>query len=627
MPMLLLNIVSFLCLCLYLAAGHCIARVSFAHERTLVRLWLGGVFALLLLLWLPALTSFVLGFTVLSQCIALFVCACVGFFSYSLSRKREIRHSAWKDERSVFYTLLPLLALGIFLFLAHYIEPQEGALHVGQSTFGDLPLHLGLVTSISEQGMFPPEYSIFPGMAVGYPFLCDSVSATFHVLGASLRFSMLLPALLAFSLVLLGVYFFFEQWFKRRGTAILATLLFFIGGGFGFWYFFDLIRESPDNFSRIFTEFYHTPTNYTFGGLRWVNPIADMLIPQRATLFGWALLFPCLYLLRRAAFENEPKLFLYLGIIAGCMPLVHTHSFLALGIISIVYVLYALIKQQPRTLLRGWLFYALITAAIAAPQLLLFTFRQSGDFLQPHFNWGNETDSFLWFYIKNLGLLFVLLPIAFFRLPKEERVFYGGAALIWLLGEFIQFQPNPYDNNKLLFIWFAFTCGIVAKLLMELYALLQGFGGRRYLAVCTLCVLFLSGVLTLGRECISDYELFSADEVEAAAYIQTNTEADSLFLTATNHNNAVSSLTGRDIFCGTGAYLFYHGIDYETREQQVRLLYEQPEEYFAMLQEQYGIDYVLLGNSERYSFAVDESYYAQFPIVFENDSVRIYSIP
>jgi hypothetical protein len=222
----------------------------------------------------------------------------------------------------------------------------------------------------------------------------------------------------------------------------------------------------------------------------------------------------------------------------------------------------------------GWLKYGLIVAVLAAPPLLLFTFRQSGDFLQPHFNWGNETDSFLWFYIKNLGLLFLLLPVAYFRLPKEERMFYNGALLIWACG--IHFQPNPYDNNKLLFIWFLFTCGIVARLLAELYQTLKEFPGRRYIAALTVIALFLSGILTLGRECVSDFEQFSADEVQAAHFVQQNTKANSLFLTSTNHNNTVSSLTGRNIYCVTGSYLFFHGVDYEAREQQVRLLFEQP---------------------------------------------------
>lgn len=91
--------------------------------------------------------------------------------------------------------------------------------------------------------------------------------------------------------------------------------------------------------------FYKTPTNLPAEGLRWVNSIADMLIPQRATLFGWALLFPALQLLHRAVMQREYKCIVPLGIIAGCMPLVHTHSFLAIGIISAFLFVVALGKM------------------------------------------------------------------------------------------------------------------------------------------------------------------------------------------------------------------------------------------------------------------------------------------
>ncbi len=623
---MIFDILSLLYLCEYFAAGQLIARALFAAERPLFRWWMGGVFSLLLLLWLPALFGFLCGFSLLAQLLALLVCTAAGVAAFLAGRKETVASVTAGELRPALLTLLPLFLLGGYLFFTHILQPVSGALHSGQSTFGDLPLHLGLVTSIAGQGTFPPQYSIFPGTAVGYPFLCDSISATFYVLGASLRVSLLLPALFAYALVLLGVYCFFLQWQKKTGTAVFSTLLFFLGGGFGFWYFLDLWKTNPEAFTRIFTGFYNTPTNLPDIGLRWVNPIADMLIPQRATLFGWALLFPALYLLRRAAFEHEPKLFVPLGIIAGCMPLVHTHSFLALGMASVVYVLYAFISRQQKATLWGWVRYGLIALALALPQLILFTFRQSGDFLKPHFNWGNEADSFLWFYVKNLGLIFLLLPMAFFRLPKEEKVFYGGAILIWVFSELVLFQPNPYDNNKLLFVWFAFTCGIVGKLLMDLYKQLSGFAGRRYLAFLTLCALFLSGTLTLARETISDYEQFSADEAAAAAYINETAAPDALFLTATNHNNAVSSLTGRNILCGTGSYLYYHGLDYETREQQVRLLFEQPETCFDALHETYGIDYVFVSNYERYNYAVNEAFFSQFPVVYENDTVTIYDV-
>lgn len=119
---------------------------------------------------------------------------------------------------------------------------------------------------------------------------------------------------------------------------MLATYLFFIGGGLGFAYLFNnkqlLAGEGISRWQEMLEGFYKTPTNLPAEGLRWVNSIADMLIPQRATLFGWALLFPALQLLHRAVMQREYKCIVPLGIITGCMPLVHTHSFLAIGIIS-----------------------------------------------------------------------------------------------------------------------------------------------------------------------------------------------------------------------------------------------------------------------------------------------------
>lgn len=148
----------------------------------------------------------------------------------------------------------------------------------------------------------------------------------------------MLPALYAFLVVVLGVYCFFDEWFKNTRVSVLATYLFFIGGGLGFAYLFNnkqlLAGEGINRWQEMLEGFYKTPTNLPAEGLRWVNSIADMLIPQRATLFGWALLFPALQLLHRAVMQREYKCIVPLGIIAGCMPLVHTHSFLAIGIIS-----------------------------------------------------------------------------------------------------------------------------------------------------------------------------------------------------------------------------------------------------------------------------------------------------
>jgi len=226
--------------------------------------------------------------------------------------------------------------------------------------------------------------------------------------------------------------------------------------------------------------------------------------------------------------------------------------------------------------------------------------------------------------VKNLGLIFLLLPAALLAANKEDRAVWGGVALLWLLAETIQFQPNPYDNNKLLFIWFAFSCGVVASLLIDLYAKLEGMGGRRILAAMAILALTLSGLLTLGREWVSRYQLFSAEEVEAARYIDENLPEDAVFLTASNHNNPVAALTGRSIVCGSSSYLYYHGFDTYERETHLKQMFEDPAGSGA-LYDKYGVDYIYIGGSELYSYDIASSGFPGYELVFENRAASIYA--
>ena len=147
------------------------------------------------------------------------------------------------------------------------------------------------------------------------------------------------------------------------------------------------------------------------------------------------------------------------------------------------------------------------------------------------------------------------------------------------------------------------------------------------LAAMTCVVLFLSGALTLGREYVSEYQLIDQDEVLAAEYVTENTEADALFLTNNNHNNCIAALTGRNIVCGSGSYLYFHGVDYSEQESSLALLYEQPSLYFDFYAEKYGIDYVLIGSHERANYDIDYEYFEEhFPVFYENDSVIIYQV-
>lgn len=482
-------IVSLLFTLFYAASGIFISEVILHKKSFTDRLWLGLTLGLLLLTWLPSLLAFFIGFTRITQLLSVILLflldsTCAVILIRRKKNRSAVDHSLRSQWKSLLITV-PIILLGVFLFHTHILlSHKDGSIWVGQVTYGDLAMHLGFMTSIAEQSSFPPQYSIFPNHALNYPFLCETSGASLFQLGADARQAYLISAIYAFVLVVLGVSRFMKQWLKKDNRAILATILFFFGGGFGFFYFFDLAKAggilqyllgtSGQTVSQTLLDgFYQTPTNIPAIGLRWVNVIVDMLIPQRATLFGWAFLFPCLYLLHGFAFEGKNENVIMLGVFAGALPLIHTHSFLALGIISAVYCIDDLIRVRfEKKRLLTWLTYAAIACLLAAPQLFLFSFRQAAEsrLVRFHLNWGNMTDSYLWFYIKNLGWIFLLMPFAFLILPKRDRRIYAGVLAVWLISEFLEFQPNDYDNNKLLFIWFAFTCAIDAKLLCFLYA-------------------------------------------------------------------------------------------------------------------------------------------------------------
>ena len=481
--------------------------VSSAISR---RVWLGLVLGLFGSIWCPSLFSFLLGrFAALSHVLgALAMAALTAAALFFFPRQR-----LWLDKSTLYSLLwlLPLFIIGAGLFSTHILEPKADGVYVGQTTYGDLAMHLGFITSLGTQGTFPPEYSIFPGHAVNYPFLCEVPSASLYMMGCPLRWAYLIPALYAYVLVLLGVYFTARAILKGTRATLLAVYLFFIGGGFGFAYFLDglkgastvakLINEGfATNLSALLNGFYVTPTNLPRIGLRWVNPIVDMLIPQRATLFGWAFVFPCLYLLLRFTFERDSKALWLLIPLSGGLPLIHTHSFLALGIVSGVYCLMDVFRRFEKKRLINWAIYGLAAILLAAPQLFAFAFRQAGEsgMVQLHFNWANEFDGFLWFYVKNLGWLFLLLPFALLLLSRRYRHMAAGFLVLWLLSELVIFQPNTYDNNKLIFLSFFCLCVLSAKLLTLLFSRLNvaigGTNAQRAAALHTISLVLLCGI-------------------------------------------------------------------------------------------------------------------------------------
>ena len=732
---------------LFQICGVIMASEIFKGEKWEIRLLLGSVSGSFLLHWLPSLYAFFLGFTKVSHLLALFTLFFLLVMIYYLpwettsskqygnsssgkGKKQDKQNkvflmgsikniSCWVKKHPVVFVMLPLYGFTVLVLTHHTLSGQNGALYSGQSTYGDMNLHLGFITSIARQKEFPPEYSICPGAKIGYPFLADSISSSLYILGCSLRLAYLLPMYFALAQVFSGMYFLAHTLLKDGKSAMLAFVLFFFNGGFGFWYFINK-GFHHENFNRIFTSFYETPTNYVSENIYWHNIICDMLIPQRATLFGWTILFVIFLLLVKAMEEIKPLYFAVAGVFAGGLVLIHTHSFLALGVMCGVFLLLQIfsfssektlqekkrkaekcaaekhhfLKTVPgravmtvlvlaalqyignrqlsdspfsgkvifsvgiglvlflvcgiitgwcrlstggrKKIITGWGVFLIPVILFAVPQLLAFTFKQAGNggYVQGVFNWVNESDSYLLFNLKNMGIMYILSILMLVFGTEKERKTAAPAVFLWLLCEFIMFQPNHYDNNKLLLVAYLFFCIPVASFLWEtlpkmVAKLWKGTGKvvRCIVVPAGVIMAVFGAVLTMGREYVSEYELYSASMVKLSQWVDEHTSEKATFLTATNHNNAISSLTGRNIVCGSSVFLYYHGVDYRQKEQDVRLMYEDPDSREELFEE-YGVDYMLISSHELSSYSVADynGLLMRYPVVYQTDDVVLLEI-
>ncbi|MGN0754586.1 MAG: hypothetical protein ACI4ME_09005 [Aristaeellaceae bacterium] len=651
--------------CLYLAAyilgGLAIVRFLLPRRSVLTRVWLGLSCGLLLMMWLPAMMAFAVKFSVTGHLLALIPLAGITAAAYFLRDRRPVR--TWDEGETrlglqMLIVVLPLTLLSGYLQYTHNVRVMEdGSWWVGQSTYGDLAMHMSFVTSL-KNAAFPPDYSIFPGMQLSYPFLTDSLSTTFSLFGWSLQAALSVPGTLMMALCYMGVMIFAREMTIGRKTVILAALLFFLNGGLGFLYDFDLAGGTEADgtltlwtrIESILQGYYTTPTNQPIpNNLRWSNVIADLMLPQRTLLGGWCMVIPCFYLLfttftgeRREGKNLRPVILL--GLWGGALPLIHTHSFVALALCSLGLLMYDLLHAQDRLERLGW--YALyggIACVLSVPQLFGFTFRQvfqeemqgaSNSFIEFWFNWVNTTDGrfsgmidgYGWFYVKNIGLPFLILVLALFeRNPKWRRMFSGALPII-LAGELIRFQPNIYDNNKLLYLAWLLCCMIVADWCAMLWRKMKGLRARPVIAALAAVTFFLSAGLTLWREAVSEYQAFSANAVAIGEYARDNTEEDATFLTGVHHLNPIASIAGRNIVCGPDLWLYYHGLDTNERKQDIRTFYADPENHTDVL-EKYGVDYILVSSYERSDYAIDYDGLAKIAdAVYTNREGTIYRV-
>ena len=114
---------------------------------------------------------------------------------------------------------------------------------------------------------------------------------------------------------------------------------------------------------------------------------------------------------------------------------------------------------------------------------------------------------------------------------------------------------------------------------------------RPYHLSCSGPISIAGGILVSINDPQMSYPLFTKIDLERADKIRKTTDSGGIFLTARNHNNIISSLSGRKLFLGFGGYLWTHGIQ-NTAEKEADIV--------SIYSGSSDIDFLIRKNNIRY---------------------------
>ncbi|MDQ3801463.1 MAG: hypothetical protein M3384_18735 [Acidobacteriota bacterium] len=584
-------------------------------------------------------------------------------FSADFNAARKTLDNASGRKFLSFAYYAALLLILYFFFDRAMIETKDGIYTGGSQNLGDLPFHLGAIFSFTEGNNFPPENPSFAGAKFTYPFMADLITACLVKLGAGVREAMLAQnVVLGFSLIVLLERFARKLTGSRKAGKLAPVILLFCGG-LGFLAF---LRDYWHDGRGFFEFLWNLEKDYTIRpeGLRWGNALVVLFITQRSLLLGLPITLIVLTKLweffnrdaetgRRADTETEiaasPRhrvlASVFIGLLAGTLPLIHVHSLAVLFLVCAVLFFFSLEKWKE------WLAFGAAVSVVAIPELIWVmtgSATRLSEFVGWHFGWSSGKENYFVFWAKNLGLFIPLLIAALLLLARRSTppdddektkagisdeevrqannllIFYIPFALCFVITNLVKLAPWEWDNIKVLIYWFVASAPLVAWLLAWFWEKGIAF---KVISIACLMTLIFSGALDVWRAISGqiNYQVFSRDSVAIAQQIKQKTPPNALFLNAPTYNSAVV-LAGRRSLMRYSGHLSSYGIEYEPRESEVKRIYEGGALADAFLKKN-NIEYVLISPEETGNLPrVNEAFFEKYPKIAEIGLYKVYKV-
>lgn len=530
-----------------------------------------------------------------------------------------------------------LLTFGAFGFLlwrvaARVMFVTADGIYTGAShNLGDLPFHLGVINSFAYGANLPPEHPSFAGVGFAYPFLADFVAAMFVVSGLSVERVLFWSTLFLCVALAVLISRLTLAITGDRTVALFAPMLALFSGGLGWWRFLEEAAAAGSlNLLVRLPHDYTITADHTY---RWGNLLTSVLVTQRGMLLGLPMAIVVMHCWWEATQDvdtpdqSRRPLLLIAGTIAGLLPLVHAHSYAVLAGVGACLALLSTDK-------RAWLLFFAPALGIGLPQV--WWLAQSGNldssaFIRWSVGWDHGGQNVFLFWIRNTGLVIPLLVagLVWGRVGRGRRPLVSRPVLLWYLPftlcfigpNLVALAPWIWDNIKVLTYWYVASVPILALVLARLA---RGGAWLRATAVGLFIVLTLAGALDVWRVASGAFaaRIFSTEDVAFADFVAGNTPARALILHAPVYNHPVV-LTGRRSLMGYPGHLWSHGLDYRSREADIRAIYG-GSAAAARLIEEYGIEFVVVGPHERSQAAVNDGFFKRYTEIGAIEGYRLF---
>lgn len=506
-----------------------------------------------------------------------------------------------------------------------YFFNVQGDLMAGHpNLWADWAAHFTMGSAMAERGLLLSRNPLFSFDKFSYPFLSDMVSAVLLRMSENFILSFVLPSFILSILFVWSIYFFFVNFWKEKVRAVVSSLLFLLGNGLGFFY---LAKRAED--ANQFLGFLLNPPQLSTWvddlGIKWMSIIDSMLIPQRSfalgfplALIGLTLVLKSLRLKNLSLKNKRVKMNLLIsGVIFGLMPLMHTHSFLAIFIILAFWAIGDVWQNKGRDRIYFWLCLAGISGLISSPITYFYIWSEAKmGFFQFYPGWLAREYQINWivFWWRNWGVLPALAIMGWFfslkktliKLPAPNRsnlFFFAPFFIIFGLVNLYLFQPYIWDNTKLL-VWSAVGFSLAATLVLEKLA-------HKNLVLAGTLFFFVtaSGIYDLHytiRHDLHSYTMYTGEELELTSWIKDNTQAEYMWLAGDKHNHFLYNLAGRQVLMTYRGWMWSHGYDYKPVEQDLMLMFTKPLENLELF-DQHNIEYILLGPDELNNWHANKS--------------------